>query len=478
MHRSHPHRFHENICDSYSSFKSNSILSSSTITELDDQGPNQAEDVHKVLNLSLIKQSQGQQVLASDRSYQPRARSASRTSEVNSKQRDYHTVSQGSRTISQNSKHKNMMTPAPSADPHSRKLATYLSQNGLSLDSFRIVGSLGAGAAGEVFRVSFTTEGSSNGSLTEVSKDKKEVFLAVKVIRKDTFCDFEVFHRIVERECENMIILEEIDGLPRFYEVAHLEQESFIFMELISGKKLSKIIKERKTLNPQIVLHICHQVAETMSKISSKQLMYSDLKPDNIIINLDGDLILLDFGSAKKCIVDWRGIKNSRLQHYLSEKEMEGIGTPEYMAPEYYNDTGLCLMSDVWSFGVLVYYLVCSNTPFADPNPVALRSKILQTNIQKLPEKFNDPAYKNIGQLVRNCLNKDPCARPDWDEILNYPALNAQTAEARKAGRKNLALLASETSKLSSKSDNESILLQEMAEKLKPILKVSPSKAA
>lgn len=424
--------------------KSVSALNDSKISgfssEMDDELPlnQRAGGVPKI---SMKKNPNPENAQATPRSRISKARSSSVAGRTVSRKSSQHDFNNQSAILDQTNPIFPKETLAASASPTTRKLETFLANKGLSAETLKIVDSLGKGAAGEVFRVSFASQTDKLSTAVQ-----KEEFLALKVIQKDRFCDLDVFRRIVERECENMMLLEDIERLPRFHQVVHFEQESYVFMELISGKKLSKIFKERKSLNPQAVLHISAQVAQIMRQISLKQVMYSDLKPDNIIVTPDGNVTLIDFGSAKKCIVtDSGSSKTSRIQEDLSEKEMEGIGTPEYMAPEYYSEEGLCLMSDVWSFGVLIHFLVCSTTPFFDSNPVALRSKVLQMNIEKLPNKFNDAMYQSLKDLIKLCLQKDPQNRPAWDDIVNHRALDKQTEHMRKAGQQNLALLVPET---------------------------------
>src|SRR3990167_1835029 len=246
------------------------------------------------------------------------------------------------------SKSRNMDETTERGDSN-LSFVTFLQERAWKSAQLRLDSLLGKGAAGEVFSVSLDI----NRSVGPDHNTEQQIF-AMKVVRPSFHIDQATFEQIVGRECQIMKLLTKakISGIPAFYGHLQSSQAVYIFMEKLSGKNLSKLVHEKKKLAPEVILTITAQIAQIMKGINSNKVLYSDLKPDNIIITVSGEVKLIDFGSAKKCAIDGtNGQPRSFIEEELSELEMEGIGTPEYLAPEFYNMEGLCLESDVWSFG-------------------------------------------------------------------------------------------------------------------------------
>ena len=118
----------------------------------------------------------------------------------------------------------------------------------------------------------------------------------------------------------------------------------------------------------------------------SKNIIYRDLRPENLLIDHKGFLRLVDFGFAK--ITD--------------RKTYTICGTPEYMAPEMILNKGYGKGVDWWSFGCFLYELLVGITPFFANDPVLIFKRILKGDI-KFPTNF--PA--SAKSLIKHCLEKD-----------------------------------------------------------------------
>lgn len=113
------------------------------------------------------------------------------------------------------------------------------------------------------------------------------------------------------------------------------------------------------------------------------------MKPENILVGRDGYLKLADFGFAKK----------------VSDRTFTLCGTPEYVAPEVLISKGHNWASDWWSFGVLLFELVCGTTPFRAENPMKMYEKIVQQEYN-FPEGFDSRAKSLISHLLEKDLDK------------------------------------------------------------------------
>ena len=100
--------------------------------------------------------------------------------------------------------------------------------------------------------------------------------------------------------------------------------------------------------------------------LHSKNVVYRDLKPENLLICPDGYLKLTDFGFAK--------IVNSRT--------FTLCGTPEYLAPEILNNTGHGKGADWWTLGIIIYEMLVGIDPFNDNDPMSVYGKILKGRVK------------------------------------------------------------------------------------------------
>ena len=124
--------------------------------------------------------------------------------------------------------------------------------------------------------------------------------------------------------------------------------------------------------------------------LQTKNIIYRDLRPENILLDHKGFLRLIDFGFAKVC----------------EGKTYTVCGTPEYMAPEIFLNQGHGLGVDWWSFGCFLYELLVGVTPFFSTAPILIFKKVLNGAI-KFPTNF--PA--SAKSLIKHCLEKDVSKR-------------------------------------------------------------------
>ena len=157
------------------------------------------------------------------------------------------------------------------------------------------------------------------------------------------------------------------------------------------------------------------QIAYMISFLHSKNIAYRDLKLENIMVNENGYLTLIDFGSCK--IIEDQ-----------NELESSFVGSTDYMAPEIINGEGHNLMADWWSFGIIIYELLYGIPPFHDDKIERCFDLITSSNI-RFPSKVKlSPSAKDI---ILKLLKKKPSERlgkGEFDQVIAHPFFESITA--------------------------------------------------
>ena len=123
------------------------------------------------------------------------------------------------------------------------------------------------------------------------------------------------------------------------------DDHTMIITDFVSGRNLEAVLMERLengfVFSEAQVAHIARHLLEALSYCHEQGVMHRDVKPENVILGEDGLVTLIDFGMAE----------------FTNETSCEPAGTPYYMAPEML-ESEYAESCDVWSLGVLVYYLL------------------------------------------------------------------------------------------------------------------------
>ena len=146
-----------------------------------------------------------------------------------------------------------------------------------------------------------------------------------------------------------------------------------------------------------------------ISFLHSKNIIYRDLKLENIMFNENGYLTLIDFGNCK-IIED------------AQELESSFIGSPDYISPEVINGEGHNKMTDWWSFGVVLYELLHGEPPFHDDDKIERCFDLICSSKVRFNSKII--LTTETKDLITRLLNKNPNERigkGEYDEIISHP---------------------------------------------------------
>jgi serine/threonine protein kinase len=205
------------------------------------------------------------------------------------------------------------------------------------------------------------------------------------------------------------------------HEIAHINGENIMAMELVDGRNLRQHMAEIGGIDE--ILNIAIGVSRALVAAHSAGVVHRDIKPENIMVEPNGNVKVLDFGLAKLVepfVVDEAGSQingNARVTAALSTEIGMLMGTTNYMSPEQIRGEQVDTQTDIWSLGVVLYELLVGSCPFQGRTKIDVIASILTAEPRKLPRHFT--ASKAINALLHRALHKDKVLRYGGaDEIL------------------------------------------------------------
>lgn len=174
-------------------------------------------------------------------------------------------------------------------------------------------------------------------------------------------------------------------------------QTPFIVMEFVRGSDLKTAIKERGSVNQRKVAEIGSQVCQALSVAHRLDIVHRDIKPQNIMVQPDGNVKVMDFGIA-------------RAKNTLMDKTDVVLGTAHYISPEQAQGKELSPASDIYSLGVVLYEAVTGKLPFDGPDAVSVAMK--QVNEQPVPPSEVLPSINpGLEAIIMKAMSKNPDER-------------------------------------------------------------------
>jgi eukaryotic-like serine/threonine-protein kinase len=185
----------------------------------------------------------------------------------------------------------------------------------------------------------------------------------------------------------------------RIYDLGDADGVKFITMEFVDGVDLRALIKEReqekKKFTPEEAVEITEQICRALEATHTVGVIHRDLKPQNIMRDGSGRILLMDFGLART--IAGEGMTQTGAL----------VGTMEYMSPEQALAKDLDQRSDLFTLGLILYELLTGKTPYSAESVVA--SLIKRTQERAIPVSDHDGTIpKPLSNIVSKCLERDP----------------------------------------------------------------------
>ena len=258
---------------------------------------------------------------------------------------------------------------------------------GQRLAHYEIVALLGAGGMGAVYKAKDTRLGR---------------LVALKIPLQGTLAD-EAARTQLLHEAQNASALNH-PHIATIYEVGEDGGQVYIAMELVEGRPLKELVPP-DGMALETVIRYGIQIADAMAHAHERGIVHRDLKTANVVITLQCQAKVLDFGLAKRLSAAELD-EVTRSQKSLTDGD-GAVGTLQYMAPEVLRGEPTDVRSDLWAFGVMLYAMVAGTLPFQGRTEYELSSGILREPPAPLPQS----APPGLRAIIQRSLAKEPGQR-------------------------------------------------------------------
>ena len=279
-------------------------------------------------------------------------------------------------------------------------ISLYLHDESVSLEDLIFIKELGKG---------------NYGSVSLVMNKRTKFPYAIKAINKIRI-NKEKMKKHIQLE-KNILLKIDHPFIVKLVKCLENEKNIFFLMEYVKGKELFNIIRDIGLLSKEQNNFYIASMLIAINYLHSRKIIYRDIKPENIIVQRNGYIKLVDFGTAKE----------------IEDRTKTVIGTPHYMAPEIIMGGGYSFQVDYWSISICMYEFMCGEVPFGDKaeDPMEIYFAIINNNLEFPGEIIKDKEFKH---LMRKLLDKNPSYRLtnffsikgqpwfkdfNWDELSN-----------------------------------------------------------
>jgi serine/threonine-protein kinase len=272
-------------------------------------------------------------------------------------------------------------TPSTSTQPRHAMDNSRFIPGDIVAERYRIVGLLGRGGMGEVYRADDL----------KLSQPVALKFLAESLASNGAA--LARFHREVSvaRQISHRHVC-------RVYDIGEHAGMHFLSMEYVRGEELSSLLKRIGRLPLDKAVETARQLCAGLAAIHAAGVLHRDLKPANVMIDEHGDVRITDFGVAA-------------LSEGVNGREAQ-IGTPAYMSPEQLEGGELTTRSDLYALGLVLYEAFTGNRPIATSSlPELLRVRLSDT-APTTPSAFVRDLDPLVERVILRCLERDPERRP------------------------------------------------------------------
>lgn len=315
-----------------------------------------------------------------------------------------HTAGEGSGTVKTGGASANTTAPQPKTPKQVKrekerlnelqviaKLKTVVNNNDPT-PLFKIIEKAGQGASGSVY-------------LAELVIDNKKVAIKQMDMNLQPRKELIVNEILVMKDSQHKNIVNFLDSYLRH------DNDLWVIMEYMEGGSLTEVIDNNEfRLSELQISIICRETLKGLQHLHKKHIIHRDIKSDNVLLDLKGNVKITDFGFCAK-LTDQRN------------KRATMVGTPYWMAPEVVKQKEYDEKVDVWSLGIMTIEMIEGEPPYLNEEPLKALYLIATNGTPKLkkPEMLSN----SIKKFLSICLCVDVRYRASTNELLNHLFINS-----------------------------------------------------
>jgi eukaryotic-like serine/threonine-protein kinase len=246
---------------------------------------------------------------------------------------------------------------------------------------YEVLGVLGQGGMGAVYK----------------ARDRElDRLIALKVIRPELATD----PAILQRFKQELILARNIThkNVVRIFDLGEADGIRFISMEYVDGDDLRTLLRREGKFSPKETISVIEQVCRALDSAHAEGVIHRDLKPQNIMRDKNGRIVVMDFGLARS----------------LGEAGMTQtgaiVGTIEYMSPEQALGSQLDQRSDIFSVGLIFYELLTGKAPYEADTAIASLMKRTREDARSATDA-DASVPRSLSAIVSRCLEREPANR-------------------------------------------------------------------
>jgi tetratricopeptide (TPR) repeat protein/predicted Ser/Thr protein kinase len=245
-------------------------------------------------------------------------------------------------------------------------------------ERYRILDLLGEGGMGAVYKAE------------DLELDR---LIALKVIRPELARHPEVLQRFKQE----IILARDVThpNVVRIFDLGTANGLKFITMEFVEGRDLKSFLNEGRTFDADETIEIMLQVCRALEAAHKAGVVHRDLKPQNIMLDAEGKVLVMDFGVARS------------MESTGMTRTGDMIGTPSYMSPEQGQGIPIDARSDIYTLGIIFYELLLGLIPHESETPLATLLKRTKEPVEP-PIRLDPEIPKYLNDLIVRCLEIEP----------------------------------------------------------------------
>jgi serine/threonine protein kinase/class 3 adenylate cyclase len=244
-------------------------------------------------------------------------------------------------------------------------------------DRYEILGRIGAGGMGVVFKA----HDRETGEIVALKVLKPEI--ADLAPRLEGFKnELRLARKITHK------------NVCRIYDFNRSEGVAFISMEFVQGESLRHVLNRFNSLSVRQGLKLARQICDGLREAHAQGIVHRDLKPENLMIDASGNVKLMDFGLA----------------HLITDNSTATVGTPSYMAPEQAQGAQLDQRADIYSLGLVLFEVFTGSAVFTGDTPVTVALKQIRETPPN-PREIERTIPEHLERTILRCLEKEPGKR-------------------------------------------------------------------